>query len=131
MSLARRVFSIAGVYGLIVILPFFIGPTRFAQSYPPPVTHPVFYYGFAGTALAWQVAFLIIARDPVRYRPLMLPGILEKLVYGIATAALFMAGEAQPVFLGGAIVDLIFGALFLLAWLKTAPAATATPSART
>ena len=122
MFLARRVFTIAGIYGVIVLLPFFIGPTWFAQRFPPPVTHPVFYYGFAGTALAWQVAFLIIARDPVRYRPLMLPSILEKLIYGISTTALFIAGETQPSFLGGAIVDLILGALFLLAWIRTAPA---------
>jgi hypothetical protein len=121
MSLARRVFAIAGVYGLIVVLPLFAGPGRFAQDYPPPVTHPVFFYGFAGTALAWQVAFLIIARDPARYRPLMLPSILEKLVYGVAAAALFIAGEAQLVFLVAAIVDLVFGALFLVAWLRTTP----------
>jgi hypothetical protein len=122
MAFARRVFSIAGVYGVIVLLPFFLGPAWFAQRFPPPVTHPAFYYGFAGTALAWQVAFLIIARDPERYRPLMLPSILEKLIYGIATTALFLAGDAQPPFLAGALVDLVFGALFLLAWLRTAPA---------
>ena len=125
MSLARRVFTIAGVYGLIVVLPLFMGTVRFAQDYPPPITHPVFFYGFAGTALAWQVAFLIIARDPARYRPLMLPSILEKFIYGITAAALFIAGEARFVFLVAAIVDLVFGALFLLAWLRTAPAPAA------
>jgi hypothetical protein len=125
MSLARRVFAIAGVYGLIVLLPLFAGAGRFARDYPPPITHPVFYYGFAGTALAWQVAFLIIARDPARYRPLMLPSIMEKLIYGVAAAALFIAGEARLVFLVAAIVDLGFGALFLLAWLRTAPTAVA------
>jgi hypothetical protein len=125
MSFARRVFSIAGVYGIIVLLPFFLGTVWFAQRFPPPVTHPVFYYGFAGTALAWQVAFLIIARDPARYRLLMLPSIMEKLIYGIATTALFLAGDAQPPFLAGAIVDLVLGALFLLAWFRTAPAAAA------
>jgi hypothetical protein len=121
--MARRVFTIAGIYGLIVILPLFLGPDRFSRTYPPPLTHPVFFYGFAGTALAWQVAFLIIGRDPVRFRPLMLPSILEKLIFGIATAALFIAGEAEPVFLGGALVDLVLGALFLAAFLRTRPAA--------
>lgn len=122
MNLAKRVFAIAGVYGLIVILPFFAGATRFAQEYPPPLTHPVFYYGFAGCALAWQVAFLIIARDPGRFRPLMLPSVLEKLIFGIATTALYLAGEASTNFLVGAIVDLILGAFFLVAWFRTAPA---------
>lgn len=130
MLFARRVFSIAGIYGIIVLLPLFVGPTWFGQHYPPPVTHPMFYYGFAGTALAWQVAFLIIARDPVRYRLLIVPSIMEKLIYGVASLALFFAGELRLFFLGGTIVDLILGALFVVAWVRTGPAgAPATPSA--
>jgi hypothetical protein len=121
MNLAKRVFGIAGVYGLIVILPLFLGPSAVIRV-TPPLTHPVFYYGFAGTALAWQLAFLVIARDPVRYRPLMLPAIVEKLVFGIATIALFIAGEADTPFVAGALVDLVLGALFLAAWLRTSPA---------
>lgn len=119
MRLARRVYTIAGIYGLIVTLPLFAGPGRFEQQNPPPLTHPVFYWGFAGVVLAWQVAFLIIARDPVRYRPLMIATWLEKLIFGIATVALFLAGETTPTFLGAAIVDLILGAFFVLAWIKT------------
>jgi hypothetical protein len=122
MVFARRVFSIAGIYGIVVLLPFYLGPDWFAQRFPPPITHPEFYYGFAGTALAWQVVFLVISRDPVRYRLLMLPSILEKLVYGIPTTALFLAGELQPSLVVGAIVDLILAALFLVAWFRTAPA---------
>jgi len=121
MKLAKRVFAIAGVYGLIVLLPLFAGPTEFARRNPPPVTHPVFFFGFAGVAIAWQVAFLIIARDPVRYRPLMIPGILEKLIFGIATVALYLSGDTNQAFFLGAIVDLILGAFFLLAWFRTAP----------
>ena len=124
MNLAKRVFAIAGVYGIIVLLPLFAGPARFVQDYPPPLTHPVFYYGFAGTALAWQVAFLIIARHPLRYRPLMIPSILEKLIFGIATVALYLSGDTNQAFFLGAIVDLILGAFFLLSWLRTAPAKT-------
>lgn len=41
-------------------------------------------YGFIGVAAAWQVAFLLIAQDPLRYRLLILPGILEKLGFGVA-----------------------------------------------
>ncbi len=122
MNLARRVYTIAGIYGIIVLLPLFAGATRFAQDHPPPLTHPVFFWGFAGVAMAWQVAFLIIARDPVRYRPLMIATILEKLIFGIATVALFLAGEASTTFLGAALVDLVLGGFFLLAWIKTGKA---------
>ena len=123
MNFARRVFTIAGIYGLIVILPFFAGAERFTRDNPPVLTHPVFYYGFAGTALAWQFAFLIIGRDPVRYRLFILPGIVEKLVFGVATVALYLAGEASNQFLAGALVDLVLGALFVVCWYRTAPTA--------
>jgi hypothetical protein len=111
----------AGIYGIVVLLPFLLGPARFAQSNPPPVTHPELFYGFAGVALAWQVAFLIISRDPVRYRPLMIPCMLEKFIFGIATVALFMAGDTSAQMFGAAVIDLILGAFFVLSWFRTAP----------
>ncbi|HWA58384.1 MAG TPA: hypothetical protein VG692_14080 [Gemmatimonadales bacterium] len=119
MTLARRIYTIAGIYGLIVLLPLFAGTSRFTQDNPPALSHPVFYWGFAGVALAWQVAFLIIARDPVRYRPLMVATVLEKLIFGIAAVALYLAGETTLQFFGAALVDLVLGAFFLLAYLKT------------
>lgn len=121
MNLARRVFAIAGVYGIIVLVPLFLGPERFAQRNPPPVTHPEFFYGFAGVALAWQVAFLIISRDPQRYRPLMIPCMLEKFIFGIATVALFIAGDTSAQMCGAAVIDLVLGAFFVLSWFRTAP----------
>lgn len=120
MNFARRVFAIAGFYGIIVLLPFFLGPGRFARSNPPPVTHPELFYGFAGVALAWQIAFLIISRDPVRYRLLMIPSMLEKFLFGIATVALFVAGETPAQMFGAAIIDLVLGAFFVLSWFRTA-----------
>jgi hypothetical protein len=123
MAFARRVFTIAGIYGLIVTLPLLAGPERFARNNPPPLTHPVFYYGFAGTVLAWQLAFLVIGRDPVRYRLLILPSIVEKVVFGVAAVALYLAAETSLQFLVGAVVDLVLGALFILCWFRTAPEA--------
>jgi hypothetical protein len=55
-----------------------------AKQTPPPITQPEFFYGFVGVSLAWQVLFLFLARDPQRYRLMMLPSILEKISYGIA-----------------------------------------------
>jgi hypothetical protein len=42
---------------------------------PPPITHPEHFYGFIGVPLAWQVLFLMIAQDPLRYRAVMIPAI--------------------------------------------------------
>jgi hypothetical protein len=85
---AHRVFLSAGIYGLLVITPLFFLEQFVGRKNPPLITHPEFYYGFAGAALAWQVLFLFISRDPIRYRPLMLPSVLEKLLYPAATCFL-------------------------------------------
>ena len=88
MTFARRVFRFAGIYGLIVLPPQYFLETRIGRDAPPPITHPEFFYGFLGVAIAWQVAFLIIALDPRRYRPLMLAGVIEKSSFGIAAVAM-------------------------------------------
>src|SRR5206468_3338498 len=66
---AKRVFTIAGIYGLIVLLPLYFLERRLGEIQPPAITHPDFYYGFIGAAVAWQIVFLIIGRDPERHRP--------------------------------------------------------------
>lgn len=116
---ARRVFLIAGIYGLIVLLPQYALERRIGVDDPPAITHAEYFYGFVGVALAWQVAFLIIARDPVRYRLMMLPGILEKLGFGIAAIALSAQGRLPSLMLLAAGVDLIFAALFAVAFWRT------------
>jgi hypothetical protein len=45
--------------------------------------------------LAWQVVFIIIGRDPAKFRPLMLPPILEKLGYGLAVVLLVMQVQSS------------------------------------
>src|SRR5262249_23664079 len=78
VKFARRVFSIAGWYGLVVMLPNVFLEAKIGRDFPPAITHPENYYGFICVTLAWQVLFLIIARDPVRFRPAMIAAILEK-----------------------------------------------------
>jgi hypothetical protein len=99
-------------------------PLYFAESiinglFPPAITHPEFYYAFIGVGIAWQVAFVLIAREPQRLRPIMLPAVLEKLGYGLALFALYFAGRLPAIGLPTALGDLIFAVLFLIAWRKT------------
>jgi hypothetical protein len=86
---------------------------------PPPITHPGFFHGFVGLALAWQFAFLFIATDPVRYRPLMLASMFEKFSYGIAIVVLVLQGRTRNSDLVFAGTDLLFGVLFVLAYIRT------------
>ena len=53
---ARWVFLVAGVYGVLVVLPQYSLEARIARDFPPPITHPEYFYGFIGVALAWRVA---------------------------------------------------------------------------
>ena len=119
MRFTRWLYLIAGVYGLIVLPPKFFVEARIGQDEPPAITHPEFFYGFLGVAVAWQVAFLIMARDPQRYRPLMIPAIIEKFSFGIAAAALFSLGRTSATVFGFAMIDLLWGTLFVVAYRMT------------
>jgi hypothetical protein len=116
---ARRVFLIAGLYGLAVLLPQYFLEARTGRDYPPAITHPEFYYGFIGVALAWQVAFLIVARDPVRYRLIMIPGMLEKASFGAAAIVLYAQGRIAALMLVAGLTDLAWCALFVIAFQRT------------
>lgn len=120
MKFAKVVFTIAGVWGLLVVTPLYFLFNTLSRQYPPAITHPEFYYGFAGVALAWQIAFLIIASDPVRFRLIMIPSILEKLGYAVAIIVLYLQGRIAQSNLIFAGVDLLLCLLFLMAFMKTA-----------
>ncbi len=117
---ARRAFTGAGIYGIVCLVPMYGVERVLGTMFPPPITHPEFFYGFAGVALAWQLAFLVIGRDPVRYRPLMLPSIVEKIGYGGVTVVLVISGRTAAGLLPTAIVDLLLAVLFAESYRRTA-----------
>jgi hypothetical protein len=119
MKFAKFVFYLAGVWGLLVITPLYFLFDIINQKDPPPITHPGFYYGFVGTALAWQIAFLFIARDPIRLRPMILPSIVEKFSYAIAVVTLVAQGRMHHSDLVFAATDGLLGILFVIAYTKT------------
>jgi len=123
MRLARYIFLAAGLYGIAVLAPqYFLADVVAEQS--GPINHPELFYGFIGVALSWQVLFLIIARDPVRFRLAMLAAILEKLAFGLPVLALYFQDRLpQPTLIFGAI-DLLWGALFVIAFIRTPRQAT-------
>ena len=121
MIFAKRVYRIAGIYGLLVLLPQYFMEQRVGHDYPPPITHPEFFYGFLGTAVAFQSVFLILARDPQRYRAMIIPSVLEKAAFGIPTLLLFLQQRTSAMTLCFGTVDLILGALFVVAYIRTAP----------
>ena len=119
MKFAKVVFWIAGGWGVLVITPLYFIFDMIGRNDPPVITHPGFYYGFAGVALAWQFAFFVIATDPARYRPVMIPAVIEKFSYGIAVIVLFMQKRIAGSDMIFSATDLLLGALFVIAFLKT------------
>jgi hypothetical protein len=118
MKFARLLFLIAGVYGLLALVPQYFLEAKNGRDFPPPINHPEYYYGFIGVAVAWQVAFLVIAKDPVRYRMMMLPAVLEKASFGIAVLVLFLLNRVSSLVLTFGMIDLGLGALFVVAYLR-------------
>ncbi len=116
---ARRAYTAAAVYGILALAPQYFLEQQVNRDFPPAITHPEYFYGFVGLALVWQFAFLLIARDPVRYRALMPITWLEKLSFGGAAVVLMALGRIPtPVFALG-VLDLALGGLFVAAYVKT------------
>ena len=121
MKFAKRVFLIAGIYGLIVMLAHYFLEKNIGDSYPPSITHTEFYYGFVGATVAWQILFLILSRDPARYRPMMIAAILEKLGFSLAVLLLYLDHRVTSFLLGPSSVDFLLAILFFAAYVRTAP----------
>jgi len=124
MKFAKRVFFWAGVYGIVVLLPMFFLEEQIGRDFPPATNHPEQYYAFLGVALAWQFVFLLIARDPVRFRPIMLPAIAEKFLPAAAVLWLFAANRVNAMALAPFLVDLVLGVLFLVSYFRTTERST-------
>jgi hypothetical protein len=119
MKFAKIVFWIAGIWGVLILTPLYFMFDAIGRQDPPAITHPGFYYGFISVGLAWQVTFLVIAHDPMRSRPMMIPSVIEKFGYGASLLVLYLQRRLHPSDLVFGGVDLLFGVLFLAAFFRT------------
>jgi hypothetical protein len=119
MKFAKIVFWIAAIWGILILTPLYFMFDLIGRQDPPLITHPAFYYGFVGAGLAWQVAFIVIARDPVRFRLMMIPSVLEKFGWGACVTVLYLQHRLHASDLGLGVVDVLFGVLFLVAFFRT------------
>ncbi|HUP62409.1 MAG TPA: hypothetical protein VNA69_18535 [Thermoanaerobaculia bacterium] len=119
MKFARITFLIAGLYGIIALLPQYFAERLIGRHFPPPITHPEYFYGFIGVVVVWHLLFLMISNDPARYRPLMLLATAEKFVFGLPTVMLYLQGRVALAILVAALVDLAFGVVFVVAYRAT------------
>lgn len=119
MKFAKYLFLFAGISGLIMLVPQYFLEEKTGRDFPPAITHPEHFYGFIGVAITCQVMFLIISRNPVRYRAMMIPAVLEKFSFAVAVAILFLQNRVAAMIFGLGMMDLALGLLFALAFFKT------------
>lgn len=107
---ASRVYFWAAVYGIPVL----------ALAYLQPVPDPwrLTHFGFVGVTLVFQGVFLVIARDPRRFEPLMPVTVFEKLCFGIPAVAFWARGQAGSMTAVFGAIDLLLGVLFVVAWRR-------------
>jgi hypothetical protein len=110
VTFARRVYLIAAIYGFLAV------PVLYFTDAPDP--HRLMYFAFAGIALVFQGVFLVIARDPLKYAAFLPLTVFEKISFGVPALAFWSQGQAADDMALGGAADLLFAALFLIAWLK-------------
>jgi hypothetical protein len=119
MKFAKVVFTLAGVWGIVVLTPLFFLVDVSGRQYLPPASYPHFFYGFLSLAMAWQVAFLLIGRNPVKYRVFMIPSLIEKFGFVAIVAVLYGRGRIPAEDAMVAVPDAVLGVLFVAALMKT------------
>ena len=119
MKFPKIVFTLAGIWGIIVTLPLYFLFDIIGRRSPPAINHPEFYFSFVGVTLAWQLVFLFIGTNVQRYRMMMVPAILEKVSYVLAVLALFLRQKLSVTHAAPCISDLILAILFTASFFKT------------
>jgi len=119
MKFSKYVFGTAAAWGFLVTLPLFFNEQKMGIDYPPPINHAEYYYSFAGVTLVWQMLFVFIALNPSKYRPIMLFCVLEKMSLLPAFAILFPQGRFPILWIPLIVIDLVFGILFFIAFVKS------------
>lgn len=121
IKFAQRLFLGAGIYGVAVIAPMFFAEGLIGQYDPPSITHAEFYYGFVSAALAWQIVYLMMSRDPLRWRPMLFPAVISKAGFAVSVFVLLAQGRlaARNVVLPS--TDLVLALLFVWAYFGLGP----------
>jgi hypothetical protein len=130
MRFARTVFLVAGIWGVVVLVPLYRRVDLTGHRYAPPTDYPQFFYGFLSVAMAWQIAFLIIALNPSRLRPQMVPAVIEKFGFVLTVVVLDAQTRISSKDMLVIAPDLLLGILFVIALTLTKTQAIEKPTTR-
>jgi hypothetical protein len=118
MRFARYVFLSAGVLGLLLAVWSVYTVVVYGQTTVPDVARTV-GLSFCGSFflyVCWQVLYVMLSRDPSRYRPTMIVAFLAELAAPVCPAWLYLYGI--KLWIPIVVAHLALAALFLVAfWL--------------
>jgi hypothetical protein len=125
MAFARLAYLLAGLWGVVVIALGYASYVTGADQSLAAIARPEMIHGFFLTAMPWQLLFLVISRDPLRYNAVMPVTVLEKLPFAAITLAMFAKGQVSPTMGFFAAMDGLLGVCFCVAYWLTRRAASA------
>lgn len=114
---AKLLFLCAGLYGLAVVVPLFFLENKIGELDPPPISHAEFYYGFVWVTVAWQIVYLMMSRNPVRFRPLLIPAVISKAGFAFTASYLCGVGRLAARNLVLPSTDLVWAGLFIWVYI--------------
>jgi hypothetical protein len=118
MRFSRWLFLSAGGAGVLLVAPQYFQEGWAGEFDPPAINHPEYFYGFFGTVLAWQLMYLLVGLDPIRYRPAMLLCAFAKGSFAVTILILLAKGRVSPFWLGFVAFDGALSILFVVAYLR-------------
>jgi hypothetical protein len=127
MRFSKWLFLVAGGAGVLLVAPQYFQEGWAGAFDPPAINHPEYFYGFIGAVLAWQLMYLLVGSDPVRYRPAMLLCALAKGSFAITILLLLAKGRVSPFWLGFVAFDWTLSILFVVAYLRLPASVTDQP----
>ena len=117
MKIARWVFLIAGILGLLPVVPvvynlFLSEP----ELVPELASMGLLFYVFLIQYACWRILYIFLARDPLRYRPLMILAFFVEVSVPFNSVWLYFYGFRF--WIVRTVAALVFALLFLAAfWL--------------
>jgi len=127
MTFARLAYLLAGLWGVIVIALGYASYITGTDQSLAAIARPEMVHGFFLMAMPWQLLFLVISRDPLRYNTIMPITVLEKLPFAAVTLTLFTKGQVTPMMGFFAAMDGLWGVSFCVAYWLTRRAASRQP----
>ena len=112
MKFAKWILVLAGMVGMISLFPLYFKEHTIA----PDLMYPVFYYGFISINIIWQLMYIYISHDPVKFRPIIFFGFMVKIIGAISIFFLIIQDRAEYWWIAIALVDFIFSILFLVSF---------------